>query len=64
MCHYGQVRLNPSERKDVARWTGILLPVYASIVVFVLVALAVTQQPRTGELIAAAPASDSSLAGR
>jgi hypothetical protein len=63
MCHYGHIRLNPSERKEVARWTGIMLPVYASVALFVLAALVVIHQPRTGEMIAAAPASDSNPAG-
>lgn len=39
--------------KEVARWFGIMLPVYTSIAVFIVVALVVIQQPRTGEMIAA-----------
>jgi hypothetical protein len=54
MCRSVHVRLTPSEHKEVARWSGIMIPVYASIAVFVLVALVVTHQPRTGEMIAAA----------
>jgi hypothetical protein len=64
MCHYGHIRLTASEQKEVARWTGIMLPVYASIAVLVLAAVVVTHQPRPGEMIAAAPVSNSSLVGR
>jgi hypothetical protein len=54
MCRSVHVRLTLSERKEVARWSGIMIPVYTSIVVFVLVTLIVTHQPRTGEMITAA----------
>ena len=64
MCHYGHIRLSPTEHKEIARWTGIMIPVYASIAVLVIAALVVTHQPRTGELIASAPASDTASAGR
>jgi hypothetical protein len=64
MCHYDHIRLNPSERKEVARWTGLMIPIYASIAVLVLAALVITHQPRTGEMIAAAPVSNSNLVVR
>ena len=54
MCRAVHVRLSPSERKEVARWSGIMLPVYASIAAVILVALIATNRPRTGEMIAAA----------
>lgn len=67
MCRAVHVRLTADEQKNVARWTGILLPVYASIALFVLAALVFTHPPRTGEMFAAAAdakVSDSGSGGR
>ena len=43
MCRAVHVRLSSSERKEVARWSGVMIPVYASIAVIILVALIATQ---------------------
>ncbi len=64
MCHSVHVRLTASEHKEVTRWTGIMIPIYASIAVLVFAALIVIHQPRTGAMIAAAPIADSASAGR
>ena len=63
MCRAVHVRLSPSERKEVARWSGVMLPVYASIVAVILVALIASNRPRTGEMIAAAGNSAASDIG-
>ena len=52
MCHSVRVRLSPTERKEAARLTGILLPVYASIVLL-LAGVYVTQTVRGGTIMAA-----------
>jgi hypothetical protein len=52
MCHHVHVTLSAENKKEAKKLAGVLLPVYASIV------LAVTGMPRRGELIASsAPAA-------
>ena len=52
MCHHVHVRLSAEDKKDVKKLSGIMLPVYASIVLAVIVVVAVASAPRQGELIA------------
>lgn len=53
MCRTVRV-LTPSEQKEAARLTGILLPVYASIVLAIFAGLYLARS-ETGTMIAAAP---------
>ena len=46
--------MTASEDKAVRKWSGVVLPVYASIALALLVAVALIHQPRQDELIAAA----------
>ena len=54
MCHHIHVRLSAEDKQDVKKLSGIMIPVYASIVLAVIVVAAVTSAPRQGELIASA----------
>jgi len=53
MCRSVRAQLTPSEHKEAVRLAGIMIPVYASIAVFIVAALVITHQPRTGETVAA-----------
>lgn len=53
MCHFVHARLSPSERKQVARLTGIMLPVYASIALAIFAGAYVAHTVRAGTMIAA-----------
>jgi len=58
MCRNVRVLLSETERKAVARWSGVLVPIYASLVLAV-VAAAITYHVRHSEvLVAAARAPD------
>ena len=54
MCHYVHVHvtLSAEDKKDVRKLSGIMIPVYASIVLAIIAVVAVTSAPRQGELIA------------
>ena len=52
MCHHVHVTLSAEDKKDVKKLSGIMIPVYASIVLAVIAVVAVTSAPRQGELIA------------
>ncbi len=56
MCHYVHVHvtLSAEDKKDVKKLSGIMIPVYASIMLAVIVVMTVTSAPRQGELIASA----------
>jgi hypothetical protein len=56
MCHHVHVTLSAEDRKDVKRLSGLMIPVYASIVLAVIAVVALTGAPRQGELIASASA--------
>ncbi len=53
MCHHVHVTLSAEEKKDVKKLSGIMIPVYASIMLAVVAVVALTGTPRQGELIAA-----------
>jgi len=59
MCHNVHVTLSAEEKKDVRKLCGIMIPVYASIMLALFAVVAVTGGPPRGELIAstAAPAT-------
>ncbi|MGH6727369.1 MAG: hypothetical protein ACREB8_12615 [Pseudolabrys sp.] len=52
MCHHVHVTLSAEDIKAAKKLSGILLPVYASIVLATIAVVAVTGAPRQGELIA------------
>lgn len=52
MCHHVHVTLSAEEKKDVKKLSGIMIPVYASIMLAVIAVVAITSGPRQGELIA------------
>ena len=53
MCHHVHVTLSAEEKKDVKKLSGIMIPVYTSIVLAVVAVVTLTGAPRQGELIAA-----------
>jgi hypothetical protein len=58
MCHHVHVTLSTEDKKEAKKLAGVLLPVYASIVLAVIALVVVTGVPRQGELIASsAPAA-------
>jgi hypothetical protein len=56
MCHHVHVTLSFEDKKEVKKLWGVMIPVYASIVLAVIAVVAVTGTPRQGELIAASSA--------
>jgi hypothetical protein len=56
MCHHAHVRvmLSAEDKKDICRLSGIMIPVYASIVLAAIAVLAASGAPRQGEQVAAA----------
>ena len=57
MCHAVRVKLSPAEMKDVRKLSGVLIPVYASIALVLLAAIAITHVPRSDEPVAVANSS-------
>jgi hypothetical protein len=59
MCHPAHIRitLTAEEKKDTRKLAGIMIPVYASILLAVVAVVAVGSASRPGEMIAASPAS-------
>jgi hypothetical protein len=59
MCHHVYISLSAEEKKEAKKLSGILIPVYASIVLAVIALIAVTSAPRQGEMLASrsAPAA-------
>jgi hypothetical protein len=58
MCRSVRVRLTPSERATVNKWSGVMIPLYASIALFILGFLFVAHSPWSPEPIAVASAID------
>jgi NADH:ubiquinone oxidoreductase subunit 5 (subunit L)/multisubunit Na+/H+ antiporter MnhA subunit len=56
MCHHVHVTLSAEDRKDVERLSGLMIPVYASIVLALVAVVALTGAPPQNELIASATA--------
>jgi hypothetical protein len=59
MCHRGYVMLSAEDKQDVKKLSGIVIPVYASIMLALIAVVAVTGSSRQGELVASntAPAA-------
>jgi len=56
MCHNVHVTLSAEEKKDVRKLCGIMIPVYASIMLAVIAVVSVSSGPPRGELLASASA--------
>ena len=58
MCHHVHIRvlLTEEERRDVKKLSGILIPVYASVLLAMIAVVALSGGSRQGELIAASSA--------
>ena len=59
MCHHIHVTLSAEDKKDVKKLSGIMIPVYASIMLAVIAVVAFTGSPQKSELIAATSVSAS-----
>lgn len=59
MCHHAHVHiaLSADDRKDVKRLAGIMMPVYASIVLAVIAAVSLAGGQGQGEIFASQPTS-------
>ena len=51
MCHHVHVTLSAEERQDVKKLAGIMIPVYASIVLAMIAVVTVTGSRPQGEQI-------------
>ena len=58
MCHLAHVRvtLSAEDKKDIKKLAGVMVPVYASILLAMVAAVAVAGAARQGELVASAAA--------
>lgn len=52
MCHRVRVLLSTEDKEDVKKLTGIIVPAYATIMLVLVAAIAVSMTSRQGELIA------------
>ena len=52
MCHRVHVLLSTEDKKDVKKLTGIIIPVYATVMLILAAVVAVTVNSRQGELVA------------
>ncbi len=57
MCHHVYVKLSAEDRADVKKLSGIMIPLYASILLAMIVVVALGGGPRQGELIASSSAA-------
>jgi len=59
MCHRGRVMLSAEEKEEVKKLSGIMIPVYASVMLVLIAVVAITSGSRQGELVAStvAPAT-------
>ena len=56
MCHHVHVTLSAEDKKDIKKLSGVMIPVYASILLAMIVVVAVSGAPPRGELIASTSA--------
>ncbi len=56
MCHHVYVKVSAEEKKEAKKLSGILIPVYASIVLAVVAVVALSGAPRPGEQVASTTA--------
>jgi hypothetical protein len=65
MCHHVHVQANltPAEKRAARKMYGVMIPVYASIALMMLAALAATHQPQRGATMTAEAAGSPVSAG-
>jgi hypothetical protein len=56
MCHHVHVTLSAEDKAAAKKLTGVMVPVYASILLAVVALLTLTAGPGPGELVASASA--------
>jgi hypothetical protein len=63
MCHHCHVSLSEEDAKDARKLSGLMIPVYASIVLAVVALVAFTGVAPRGDLVAqtAAPAAPAAI---
>jgi hypothetical protein len=52
MCHRVYVTLSAEDKKDIKKLSGIMIPVYASVMLALIAVVAVSAGSRQGELVA------------
>ena len=52
MCHRVRVLLSTEDKQDVKKLTGIIVPAYATILLILIAAVAVSMTSQQGELVA------------
>jgi hypothetical protein len=52
MCQHVHVTLSAEEKKDVRKLAGVMIPIYASIMLAAIAVVAVAGGPPKGELVA------------
>ena len=52
MCHHVHVTLSAEDKKDVKKLAGVMIPVYASILLALVAVVAVNGGSRQNELVA------------
>ena len=65
MCHHVhvQVKLTPAEKRAARKMYGVMIPVYASIALLMLAAVAALHQPQRGAVMTAQAAGPPVAAG-
>ena len=62
MCQFSHIRLLPEEKKEVRKLSGVMIPIYASVVFVLFAAVVLTRLPNSGDAVAVAknnpPAAD------
>jgi hypothetical protein len=53
MCQHVHVTLSAEDKKDVRKLAGVMIPVYASIMLAAIAVVAVASAPPKGDLVAA-----------
>lgn len=56
MCHYVHVTLSSEERATTRRLAGFMIPVYVVVLLAIIALAAVTNGPRSGDLVASVSA--------
>lgn len=52
MCHRVQIRLTAEEKKEARKVAGVMVPIYASVVLAAIVIIAVGSAPPPNDLLA------------
>jgi len=57
MCHRVHVGLTAEEKKEVKKLSGVLIPVYASVLLAIIAVVAISGSQRPNELVASTSTS-------